>query len=62
MKIKEIREKNKEELKKKLGELRNNLTKIRLDIASKQVKNHREIRKVKKDISMILTVLKSQEA
>jgi len=62
VKIKEIREKNKEELKKKLGELRNNLTKIRLDIASKQVKNHREIRKVKKDISMILTVLKSQEA
>jgi ribosomal protein L29 len=62
MKIKEIREKNKEELKKKLIELRNNLTKIRLDISSKQVKNHREIRKVKKEISMILTVLRSQKA
>jgi ribosomal protein L29 len=62
MKIKEIREKNKEELKKKLDELRNNLTKIKLDISSKQVKNHREIRKVKKEISMILTVLRSQKA
>jgi large subunit ribosomal protein L29 len=62
MKIKEIREKNKEELKKKLSESRNNLTKIRLDISSKQVKNHREIRKVKKEISRILTVLKSQKA
>jgi ribosomal protein L29 len=62
MKIKEIREKNKEELKKRLDELRNNLTKIRLDISSKQVKNHREIRKVKKEISTILTVLKSKKA
>lgn len=60
MNISEIREKNKEELSKRLSELRNNLTKIRLDISSKQVKNHREIRKVKKEISMILTVLKSK--
>ena len=59
MKIKEIREKNKNELEKELGSLRNKLTKMRLDIAGKQLKNHREIRKIKKDIAKILTVLKN---
>lgn len=59
MKIKEIREKNPKELEKNLSELRNKLTKIRFDISAKQMKNHREIRKIKKDIARILTVLKS---
>jgi large subunit ribosomal protein L29 len=62
MKIKEIREKNKGELKKNLRELRNNLSKMRFDIASKQVKNHREMRKIQKDIARILTVLKTKKA
>ena len=47
------------ELEKNLGELRNKLTKIRFDVSGKQVKNHREIRKVKKDIAVIMTVFKS---
>ena len=57
MKIKEIREKNKKELEKNLIELRNKLTKIKFDISGKQMKNHREVRKIKKDIAKILTVL-----
>ena len=57
MKIKDIREKNQKELEKKLSELRNKLTKMKFDISGKQVKNHREIRKIKKDIAKILTVL-----
>ena len=61
MKIKEIREKNQKELEKNLRELRNKLTKIKFDISGKQMKNHREIRKVKKDISRILTVLNLRE-
>ncbi|HBB36604.1 MAG: coiled-coil [Candidatus Moranbacteria bacterium GW2011_GWC1_45_18] len=57
MKIKDIREKNQKELEKNLSELRNKLTKMKFDISGKQVKNHREIRKIKKDIAKILTVL-----
>lgn len=59
MKIKEIREKNRKELEKDLSELRNKLTKMKFDISGKQMKNHREIRKIKKGIARILTVLKS---
>jgi large subunit ribosomal protein L29 len=58
MKIKEIREKSENELKKDLVELRNKLAKTRFDISAKQVKNHRDIRTVKKDIARILTLLK----
>ena len=59
MKISEIREKSENELKKNLVEFRNKKAKMRFDISAKQVKNHREARKVKKDIARILTVLKS---
>jgi len=58
MEIREIREKNKGELEKNLRELRNKLTKMRFDISAKQMKNHREIRKIKKDIARILTIIK----
>jgi len=56
MKIKEIREKNENELKKSLIELRNKTTKMRFDISGKQLKNHREIRVAKKEIARIMTV------
>lgn len=58
MKIKEIREKTENELKKDLVEFRNKVAKMRFDISAKQVKNHREIRKSKKDIARILTIMK----
>ncbi|OGI26922.1 MAG: 50S ribosomal protein L29 [Candidatus Moranbacteria bacterium RIFOXYB1_FULL_43_19] len=61
MKIKEIREKNQKEIEKDLIELRNKFTKMKFDISGKQMKNHREIRKIKKDIAKILTVLNSQK-
>ena len=41
MKIKELREKNTEELKKLLNEKKEQARKLRFDIASKQVKNNR---------------------
>ncbi len=59
MKSSEIREKNKNELEKDLVEMRNKLAKMRFDISAKQVKNHREIRKMKKNIARILTILKT---
>jgi large subunit ribosomal protein L29 len=58
MKIKEIKDKNVEELKKLLNEKRETVRKSRFDIAAKQVKNIREIRNSKKDIARVLTILK----
>lgn len=57
MKIKDIKDMKKAELERNLTELRNKSTKMKFDISGKQVKNHREIRVVKKDIARILTVL-----
>lgn len=62
MKIKEIREKNENELKNNLIELRNKITKMRFDISGKQLKNHREIRVVKKEIAQIMTVFSEGKA
>ena len=57
MKIKELREKNIEELKKLLDEKTNLVKKLRFDIVSKQIKNNRDLRKNKKDIARILTLI-----
>ena len=62
MKMREIREKSENELRKDLTGLRNKVAKLRFDISAKQVKNHREVRKTKQDIARILTILKSQKA
>ncbi len=59
MDIKELVKRDKKELERNLAESRNKLAKMRFDISAKQIKNHREIRKVKKDIARILTILKS---
>jgi len=59
MDIKELAKRDKKELERNLAESRNKLAKMRFDISAKQMKNHREIRKVKKDIARILTILKS---
>lgn len=58
MKIKEIREKGVEELKKLLAEKRESVRKLRFDLAAKQTKNVREIRNNKKDVAKILTAIK----
>ncbi|HRY82659.1 MAG TPA: 50S ribosomal protein L29 [Candidatus Moranbacteria bacterium] len=57
MKIKELKEKNIEELKKMLSEKGEKVRKLRFDIATKQVKNNREIRNEKKDIARIETLI-----
>lgn len=56
-KIKELREKNKNELEKLLVEKREQARKLRFDIASKQIKNSRGLRNTKKDIARILTLI-----
>jgi large subunit ribosomal protein L29 len=58
MKITELRQKSKTELEKILTESREKLRQLRFDLASGKVKNVREIRKIKKDIARILTIIK----
>jgi len=58
MKIGELRQKSKEELQRFLQEKREKLRILRFDLASRKVKNVREIREIKKDIARILTTLR----
>ncbi|MFY9458070.1 MAG: 50S ribosomal protein L29 [Candidatus Spechtbacterales bacterium] len=59
MKIREVRQKSKEELTKMLSQNRNRLLSLRFDLAGGRVKNVKEIREVKKDIARILTLIKT---
>jgi len=58
MKVNELRKRPKEELQKILQESREKLRALYFDLASGKVKNIREIRKIKKNIARILTLLK----
>ena len=57
MKAKEVRQRPKKELQKLLQDSREKLRQLRFDLVSGRVKNVREIRKIKKDIARILTIL-----
>lgn len=57
MKIKELKEKSKDELAKLLIESRELLRSLRFDLAAGKVKNIRQFRLIKKDIARILTLL-----
>lgn len=57
MKAKELKQKNKKELQKLLQEDREKLRQLKFDLSAGKVKNVRGIRKIKKDIARILTVL-----
>jgi len=57
MKIKELRDKNINELENMLSEKQEKLRKLRFDIASKQIKNNRELRNEKKNVARILTLI-----
>lgn len=60
MKTSELHKKSEAELKTLLTESREKLRGIRFDIQLKQSKNVREIRKIKKLISQLLTILKEK--
>ena len=59
MKIRELRQKSKEELAKLLLEKRNRTLSLGFDLAGGRVKNVKEMREIKKDIARILTLLGS---
>jgi len=58
MKIQELRQRPKGELHKILQDNREKLRQLRFDLVSGKIKNVREVRKVKKEIARILTLLR----
>jgi len=61
MKFKELKTKSDKELEEMLNKTRDDLQAIRFKVASKQLKDVREIRVVKKLIAQILTLKKQRE-
>ncbi len=57
MKMQELKDKNINELRKRLSEKQEKLRKLRFDMASKQVKNTKDIRNNKKEVARILTLI-----
>jgi large subunit ribosomal protein L29 len=57
MKVSELRPKSQSDLQKVLLEKRERLRQLRFDLAAGKIKNVREIRKIKKDIARILTII-----
>ena len=60
-KIQEIRDMNEEQIKKFIDEKQTQAVKLRFDIASRQLKNHREYRTIKKEVAKALTILKEKQ-
>lgn len=58
MRFSELKQKSKDELDKVLKDDREKLRRLRFDLAAGKVKNVRELRKTKKEIAQILTLLK----
>ena len=61
MKINKIREMSSPDLEKELGELKNELFKLRFSLATNGLDNPMKIKEVKKDIARIKTVLRERE-
>jgi len=61
MKAEEIRQLGNEELQKQLEEVHRELFNLRFRHATRQLVNHREMRKVKKNIARIMTIMRERE-
>lgn len=61
MKVKDLRKKSKIELEEILRQKRDRLRTLRFDLASREIKNVREIGENKRDIARILTVLRNNQ-
>ncbi len=60
MKVKEIRKKKEKELEKLLSDKRKRLQEVRFKLASGKVKDVKEAKNIRQDISRILTILKEK--
>jgi len=61
MKAEEIRVLSAEELAKQLEAAHKELFDLRFRLATKQLVNHRQVRKVKKDIARLKTIIRERE-
>lgn len=61
MKAAEVRALKAEELAKQLEESAKTLLDLRFRLETKQLVNHREIRRVKKDIARLQTIIREKE-
>ena len=61
MKVSEIRELTDSELNKKRAELTEEIFNLRLQISTQQTTNVARMRKLKKDLARLLTVLREKE-
>lgn len=61
MKAKELKDKSKEELLVLLAEKRSSLITLRFDISARQHKSYSDLKKTRKDIARILTVLTEEK-
>ena len=61
LKLKEFRDLGTDDLKKQLEETHQELFNLRFRLATKQLVNHREVRRVKRNIARLETLLKERE-
>ena len=61
MKMKELREKSQGERQKLLIELRKKARELRVSVAGRETKTHREYRAIKKDVARTLTLRHEEE-
>jgi large subunit ribosomal protein L29 len=61
LKLKELRDQNAGDLQKQLEESHQELFNLRFKLETKQLVNHREIRRVKKNIARLNTLLREKE-
>jgi large subunit ribosomal protein L29 len=61
LKLKEFRDLSADDLKKQLEETHQELFNLRFRLATKQLVNHREVRRVKRKIARLETLLKERE-
>ena len=62
MKAKDIRERSDDELRKALGDLEEQLFKLRFQKSTGQIENPIKIREVRRDIARVLTVINERQA
>lgn len=61
MTLKEFRDLSNDDLKEQLEETHQELFNLRFRLATKQLVNHREVRRVKRKIARLKTLLKERE-
>ena len=61
MKPRDIRKKSTEDLLEQFEEMKEQIRTLRFKVASREIKNHQQLRQTKKDMARILTILKERK-